>query len=96
MEVFFSAASAWEIVVKASLGRLRLHRDPESLIGELLDKNAFQALPIHLRHAFAVSELPDLHRDPFDRMIVAQARSEGLAIVSGDRRVSQYPVDVVW
>jgi PIN domain nuclease of toxin-antitoxin system len=95
-EVFLSVASAWEIVVKAALGRIQLDDDVDSFIGGQVEANAFQVLPIHLRHALAVGGLPDLHRDPFDRMLVAQARSEGLAIVSADRQLAQYPVEVAW
>lgn len=95
-EVLFSVASAWEIVVKTSLGRLWLQEDPETFIGEQLEANAFGVLPIHLRHALALAGLPDLHRDPFDRMLVAQAQSDRIAIVSGDRQVAAYPVEVVW
>ena len=95
-EVLFSVASAWEIVVKTSLGRLRLQDDVETFLDEQLEANAFGVLPIHLRHAVVIASLPDLHRDPFDRMLVAQAMSEGTAIVTGDRQVMAYPVEVVW
>lgn len=95
-EVFFSVASAWEIVVKASLGRLKLEDDPETFLDDQLEANAFEVLPIHLRHALAIAGLPDLHRDPFDRILVAQAISESMSILSGDERVTAYPVGVVW
>jgi PIN domain nuclease of toxin-antitoxin system len=95
-EVLFSVASAWEIVVKTSIGRLWLEGDPETFIDEQLEANAFGVLPIHLRHALAIAGLPDLHRDPFERMLVAQAMSEGISILSGDQQVAAYPVDVVW
>jgi PIN domain nuclease of toxin-antitoxin system len=94
--VFFSVASVWEIVVKTSLGRLVFRQDPASVIGELLETNGFQVLPIHLRHALALAELPAIHSDPFDRMLVAQARSEGLALLTADRWIGQYPVDIIW
>jgi PIN domain nuclease of toxin-antitoxin system len=95
-EVFFSAVSAWEIVVKTSLGRLELQDDPDSFISGGVQANAFEVLPIHLNHALWVYQLPDLHRDPFDRMLVAQAKSEELAILTADRKVAQYPVDTIW
>jgi PIN domain nuclease of toxin-antitoxin system len=66
------------------------------VIGELLEANGFQVLPIYLRHALGVADLPAIHSDPFDRMLVAQARSEGLAIVSADHWIAQYPVEIVW
>src|SRR5712691_9307919 len=95
-EVLFSVASAWEIVVKTSLGRLWLQDDPETFIAGQLEASAFGVLPIHLRHALAIAGLPDLHRDPFDRMLVAQAVTEGISIVTGDQQVTAYPVEVVW
>ena len=95
-EVFLSAASVWEIAIKAGLERLRLPEDAWSFTPSQLERNAFQALPVHLSHAVAVIALPDLHRDPFDRMLVAQAMSEGLTIVSGDPQIAPYPVSVAW
>ncbi len=95
-EIYFSAASGWEIAVKASLGRVVLPEDPERFIPRQLAANAFQTLPLQLRHALRVYGLPDLHRDPFDRMLIAQAMAEGLAILSGDTQFSGYPVKVVW
>jgi len=95
-EIFFSAVSAWEIAVKAGLGRIRLPDDPERFIPEQLTANAFQILPLHMRHALRVFALPNYHRDPFDRMLVAQAQSEGLALLSGDAQFGRYSVEVVW
>jgi PIN domain nuclease of toxin-antitoxin system len=95
-EILFSVVSAWEIVLKAALGRLQVAPDPTSFVSEHLQANSFTVLPMHLRHALAVADLPDHHRDPFDRMLIAQARSEGLAIISSDQDVARYPVEVVW
>lgn len=95
-DVFFSAASAWEIAIKAGLGRIRLPHDAWSFTPDQLERNAFQPLPVHVRHAVAVIALPDLHRDPFDRMLVAQAVTEGLTLLSGDQMLSEYPVTVEW
>jgi PIN domain nuclease of toxin-antitoxin system len=95
-EVFFSVASAWEIVVKSSLGRISLEGNWDAVIAEQVEANAFQVLPIHLRHALTVSGLPDLHRDPFDRMLVAQAVSEELIMLSSDRQLAEYPVQIRW
>jgi PIN domain nuclease of toxin-antitoxin system len=95
-DVYLSAASVWEIAIKAGLGRLRLPQDVWSFTPSQLEKNAFQALPVHVSHAVAVIALPDLHRDPFDRMLVAQAVSEGLTIVSDDPQISRYSVPVAW
>ena len=95
-EVFFSAASAWELVVKAGLGRVELPDPIERFVPDQLERNGFQALPIELRHALTISSLPSLHRDPFDRMLVAQAVAEGMTLVSGDRAMKGYPVHVEW
>jgi PIN domain nuclease of toxin-antitoxin system len=95
-EIFFSVASAWELAIKAGLGRLELPDNPDRFIPKQLAENAFQPLPIQLRHALKVHSLPDLHRDPFDRMLVAQALCEDLAILSADRKMADYRVKVVW
>ncbi len=95
-DVYFSVASGWEIVVKAGLRRVLLPEDPDRFIFEQLSVNAFQVLPVHLRHALRIYTLPDLHRDPFDRMLVAQAVSEEMAVLSADPQIARYPVEVVW
>lgn len=95
-DVFFSAASAWEIAIKTKLGRVTLPEDAERYITDQLELNAFQVLPIRLQHALRVASLPDVHRDPFDRLLVAQALIEDLVILSKDRRLSGYPVRVLW
>ncbi|MFH1671913.1 MAG: type II toxin-antitoxin system VapC family toxin [Pseudomonadota bacterium] len=94
--MFLSAASGWEIAIKAQLGRLRLPDDPERFIPDQLTANAIQSLPIQMSHALHVYTLPNHHRDPFDRMLVAQAQLENLAILSTDPQVAQYPVEVIW
>lgn len=95
-EVFVSAVSVWEIVTKSRLGRLRLAEPVDRFIPEQLEANAFQALPLTMRHALGLATLPDLHRDPFDRMLVAQALAEQIPLVTGDRAVAAYPVDTIW
>ena len=95
-EVWFSVASGWEIVIKAGLGRVSFTKDPEEFIPEQISANGFQILPIQLRHALKISALPSVHRDPFDRLLVAQALVEDLTILSGDSRIAAYPVDVLW
>jgi PIN domain nuclease of toxin-antitoxin system len=94
--VHVSSASLWELVVKTAAGRLRLDDDPAVLFTEPLDAAGFRVLPVDRRHVLALPELPDLHRDPFDRMLVAQALVEDLDVVTGDRQVRRYPVRVVW
>ena len=86
-EVFVSAASVWEISIKRALGRLELDTDDleQAVVG-----SGFQPLPISFAHAVAVGGLPPVHRDPFDRMIVAQSRVERLRIVTHDRVFERY------
>lgn len=90
--VVFSAASIWEVAIKAATGRLRVAGD---YVQALID-DGFAELPISARHADAAGRLPLLHRDPFDRLIVAQAQLEGLTVFSRDARLTAYDVDVRW
>ena len=86
-EVFVSAASIWEIAIKARLGRLE--GDPSEFVAAI-DQSGFSELVISARHAAMVHQLPLHHRDPFDRMLVAQALSEPLRLLTSDRMLSQY------
>jgi PIN domain nuclease of toxin-antitoxin system len=86
--VFVSAVSAWEMEIKRALGKLRAPAD----LAEQVRQRRFTELPLHLRHVRALRGLPRLHRDPFDRMLVAQAIADNLALVSHDERVRAYPV----
>jgi PIN domain nuclease of toxin-antitoxin system len=95
-ELLFSVASGWEISIKSGLGRLDVPEDLEQFIADQLSRNAFQVLPIHLSHALRTRVLPDLHRDPFDRILVSQAILEEIPLLSADPQISQYPVEVVW
>jgi len=95
-EIFFSSVSAWEIVLKRGLGRVEIPEPIDAFIAAQLGANAFQVLPVHLRHVFALSDLPDAHRDPFDRMLVSQAVADDLAILSADRHFRAYPAEVIW
>jgi PIN domain nuclease of toxin-antitoxin system len=91
-QVLLSAAVVWEVAVKRSLGKLE---GPEDFVPALLQAGV-QALPMDLQHAAAVEGLPWHHRDPFDRMLVAQASIEGAAIVSRDEALRPYGVTLVW
>ena len=83
-ELFLSAASGWEISIKSQIGRLRLPGIPAEFVSRQLSLNGIRALPISMSHALHYHALPMLHRDPFDRMIVAQAQVEKLPILSAD------------
>ena len=95
-ELFVSAASGWEIAIKAKLGRLQLPDEPQRFILEQLSLNAIQSLPIQMSHALHLFSLPDHHRDPFDRILISQAQLEGLPILTADPQISLYPVEVIW
>ena len=86
-----SAASAWELAIKARLGKLSMPDD----LGQQLLANSFVPMPVEVRHALAVRLLPDHHRDPFDRLLVAQAKTEGLTIVTADQSIPRYDVPVL-
>ena len=89
-ELFFSVASLWEIVIKSGLGRKDFQVDPHLLRRGLLD-NGYSELPILSEHAVAVGTLPAIHKDPFDRLLVAQAIVEGITLVTSDAYVAEYP-----
>ncbi len=95
-EVLFSAGSGWEIAIKARLGRIELPGGSLRFIIEQIEQNAFQVLPIQLVHALQVYHLPPHHRDPFDRILIAQSQVEGIPILTADRRISRYDVQVLW
>lgn len=93
--LFFSAASAWEIAIKHALGKLRLPDPPEAYVPALLSALDVQPLPIEHGHALRVSALPPHHRDPFDRLLVAQAQIENLTILTSDPQIRAYDVEAV-
>lgn len=95
-EVFFSAASGWELVIKNALGRIEFPSSLQRFIPEQLEQNGFQVLPVHLGHALKVLELPALHGDPFDRMLIAQTMVEEVELLSADDEIRRYPVSVSW
>jgi len=94
--VFLSAASGWEIAIKAKLGRLRLPDEPERFILKQLELNVIEVLPVQMSHALHVYALPYHHRDPFDRLLIAQARLEKVPILTADPQISRYEVEVIW
>jgi len=95
-KMLLSVASVWEMVIKVHLGKLRLSRSIEEMIHRQQAENGLRVLSIELEHVLALRNLPFRHRDPFDRLLVAQASVEGCAIVSADRVLRDYPVEVIW
>jgi PIN domain nuclease of toxin-antitoxin system len=90
-EVYVSAASAWEIAIKTALGRLR----PTRTVAQATSESGFAELPVTFLHAQRVAELEAYHRDPFDRMLVAQAQAEQLILVTRDQVFRRYEVEVI-
>ncbi len=92
--LIFSAASLWEISIKFRLGRSDFNVDP-ALLRRMLLLHAYRELPVNGEHAIAVSTLPALHKDPFDRLLITQARTEGMLLITSDAFVAAYG-DGIW
>ena len=92
----WSAASSWEIAIKASLGRIDMPNPIGAFLAEQLRLQRVDPIPVEHSHACRVAELPLRHRDPFDRLLVAQALVEGLPILTADRQLEPYGVETVW
>jgi len=90
-DVCVSPASIWEVTIKQSIGKLS---EPANLAEEIRD-SGFREVPITVEHAIVAGRLPPIHRDPFDRMLVAQAKCEGLTLASRDTHIRQYQVDLL-
>lgn len=95
-ELVLSVSSLWEIAIKISLGKLELLRPFEQLIREQLRENSIDILPIELEHLSKVIDIPFHHRDPFDRLIIAQAVTEDIPVISSDTIFKKYTVEVIW
>lgn len=95
-ELFLSVASAWEIAIKADLGRIHLPDRPDRFIPDQLTKNAVESLPVQMGHALYLSRLPAIHRDPFDRIIVSQSILEKMAVATRDADIAKYKVKTLW
>ena len=95
-EVLISVAGIWEILVKAEVGRLPFPRPAGSYLRRQLTKTSTAVLPILLSHVLRLEALPLHHRDPFDRIILAQAMEEEIPVVSADSKFRMYPIEVLW
>ena len=94
--VYLSAGSSWEITIKYSIGKLPLPEPPMQFIPKRLARDAITALPIEIIHTLQVANLPRHHKDPFDRMLVAQAMVENMHLLSRDNRLSSYEIKRIW
>ncbi|MFZ0957777.1 MAG: type II toxin-antitoxin system VapC family toxin [Candidatus Sulfotelmatobacter sp.] len=95
-EIHLSAASSWEIAVKAKLGKFQLPEAPGRYVRSRLAKQGIRPLSVTLDHTLSVYDLPLHHNDPFDRLIIAQALAEDMVILTSDRMFRKYSVDLVW
>lgn len=94
--LYLSVVSVWEIQIKQQIGKLHLQTPIVKIIEEQSKVNRLRILPIRLEHALAIDQLPLLHRDPFDRLLMAQTITENLTLLSGDHLLQQYGVRILW
>lgn len=94
-EIFLSAASAWEIAIKYRIGKLPLPEEPTTYVPDRMRRSGTTPLPVEHAHALQTSQLPDHHKDPFDRLLVAQAQLLDLPIVTVDDQIPDYDVTVI-
>jgi len=95
-ELYLSAASSWEIGIKWALGTLPLPESPARYVPKRLSAQGIRPLSISHAHALAVAELPPYHRDPFDRLLIAQAQTEQMIVLTADRTFEKYEVRILW
>ena len=95
-EVFLSAVSAWEIAQKNALGRLPLPDAPDRYIPEMRERHGIAPLPLDELATLQLHRLPELHRDPFDRMLICQAIAESMVILTPDKEIARYPIRTAW
>lgn len=94
--LLLSLASVWEMQIKVQLGKLTLRNDLKDIVQQQQTTNGIGLLPVSLAHVLDIDELPYHHKDPFDRLLIAQSRVESVSLVSGDRIFQQYDCTVVW
>jgi PIN domain nuclease of toxin-antitoxin system len=94
--LYLSIASLWEIAIKMSLGKLQLGISLEQAVESFVIPGGIEILPIHLNHLLALQDLSLHHRDPFDRLLICQAKVEKLIMVSGDQAFGDYPIQILW
>ncbi len=94
--LFLSYASIWELQIKLQLGKLTARRPLSQIIQEQTTLNGLRLLPILPDHIYALQSLPNLHGDPFDRMLIAQAMHENMTLISSDSQIAQYPIPILW
>ena len=94
--IFLSSASVWELSIKSSIGKIKFFVSLEEIINTAMNVYDFKHLPITIQHSLEVGKLPLYHRDPFDRVLIAQARVENMILITCDSYMKQYDVNVIW
>ncbi len=94
-DLFLSAVSGWEIAIKARLGKLGMTASVNIILEQMI-KNNISDLPIDMSHSMKLFDIPEIHKDPFDRMLIAQAIVESFPIITHDSKISQYDIETVW
>jgi PIN domain nuclease of toxin-antitoxin system len=95
-EIFLSAVTSWEIAIKSGAGKLHLPEAPGTYVPRRMADQGLRPLPISHLHALAVGGLPIHHHDPFDRLLIAQANIEDMILITADRMIERYPVQILW
>ena len=95
-KIYFSVVSAWEIVIKVGIGKLSLSEPPETYIPSRTTDNQFEILAVQMPHILKINSLPNFHKDPFDRLLIAQSLVEDLSLLTVDNAIAQYSVQTIW
>ena len=95
-KIYFSVVSAWEIIIKVGIGKLSLSESPETYIPSRITANQFEILAVQMSHILKINSLPNFHKDPFDRLLIAQSLVEDLSLLTVDNAIAQYPVKTIW
>lgn len=94
--IFLSPASSWEICIKAKLGKLEFHTNPADFIFQKMQEYSIQSLPINHGHTTKTYHLSEIHKDPFDRILIAQSIQEKIPLITNDSKIKNYAVEVIW
>lgn len=94
--IYLSVVSVWEVAIKSGNGKLTLSADIHQVILDIQKRNPLQILPVELPHSLAIRTLPKIHKDPFDRMLIAQAMTENAILLTSDKMIRKYPVRTDW
>ncbi len=95
-DIFLSPVSGWEISIKYAIEKLNLPDSPDLYIPKQIKKNRIEILPVTMTHTLNTCRLPDIHKDPFDRLLVSQSQCENIPLITNDSKIKQYPVETIW